>query len=188
MKTGKLRRGLSQLRTTLWGLAFTLSLLLGSLCSQAQQIACGQTISGSISSGGETDTYTFNANAGDTVTILTLGQTINSVADVYNPANTRIGGATNNFTGPINLTSTGTYSIRVHADNSTATGAYGVSLTFLTGRCGATLVWGPPTTSTVGSLARWIVTRSTAMRESPSSSTQPARISLRRHSSPDRTA
>src|SRR6266404_6826129 len=136
MKTRGSRRSSIQPRTTLLKLAFTLNLLLGPRVGQAQQIACGQTITNSINSPGQTNTYTFVANAGESVTLLALGQSMNAVADVYSPAGSRIGGTTNNFTGPINLASTGTYTIRVRADNSESTGTYGVSLSFLTGRCG----------------------------------------------------
>ena len=153
MNTRISRRNSKNLRTTVSGLASTLFLLLGPLCSQAQQIGCGRTINSSIGFAGQTDTYTFTAKAGETVTILALGQSLNAVGDVYSPAETRIGSATNNFTGPLNLTTSGTYTIRVHADNSVATGAYGISLTFLTGRCGTPLIWGLPASNTVASLA-----------------------------------
>jgi len=153
MKTQASRRGSIQLRTTLLGLAFALPLLLGPLSNQAQEIACAQTISGTINSPGQTNTYTFVANAGESVTLLALGQSMSAVADVYGPTGSRIGGSTNMFTGPINLASTGTYAIRVRADNSESTGTYGISLTFLTGRCGTQLIWGLPTTNTVSSLA-----------------------------------
>src|SRR6266403_1639428 len=153
MKTRASRRGSIQLRTTLLGLAFALPLLLGPLSNQAQEIACAQTISGTINSPGQTNTYTFLANAGESVTLLALGQSMSAVADVYSPTGSRIGGSTNMFTGPMNLASTGTYTIRVHADNSESTGTYGISLTFLTGRCGTQLIWGRPTTNTVTLLA-----------------------------------
>src|SRR5882724_5087191 len=156
MKTRASRRGSIQLRTTLWAVAFTLHLLLGPFAVQAQQIACGQTISNAINSPGQTNTYTFDANAGESVTLLAVGQSqsMNAVADLYGPTGSRIGGSTNNFSGPINLTSTGNYTIRVHADNSEATGAYGISLSFLTGRCGVPLVGGVPATNTVTLLAQ----------------------------------
>ena len=153
MKTRMSRRRPIQLRTALLELAFMLGFLLGPLGGQAQQIACGQTISSALTSPGQTNTYTFFANAGESVTLLALGQSVNAVADVYNPAGSRIGGSTNNFSGPINLSSTGTYTISVHAANSDSTGTYGISLSFLTGRCGTQLIWGLPTTNTVTSLA-----------------------------------
>src|SRR6266704_1174191 len=154
MKTQASRRGSIQLRTTLLGLAVTLHLLLSPVGGQAeQQIACGQTITSSINSPGQTNTYTFDANAGESVTLLALGQSMSAVADVYSPTGSRIGGSTNMFTGAINLASTGTYTIRVHADNSESTGTYGISLTFLTGRCGTQLIWGLPATNTVTLLA-----------------------------------
>ena len=76
------------------------------------------------------------------------------MADVYSPSETRVGSCTNNFTGPLNVPNTGTYIIRVHADNGVSTGAYGISLTFLSGRCGAPLVWGLPVTNTISLLAQ----------------------------------
>ncbi len=153
MKTQASRRGSIQLRTTLLQLVFGLHLLLGPLGGQAQQIACGQTITDTINSPGQTNTYTFDANAGESVTLLALGQSMNAVADVYSPTGSRVGGSTNNFSGPINLASTGTYTIRVRADNSESTGSYAISLSFLTGQCGTQLIWGLPTTNTVSSLA-----------------------------------
>ena len=153
MKTQASPRGSIQLRTTLLQLVFGLHLLLGPPGGQAQQIACGQTITDTINSPGQTNTYTFDANAGESVTLLALGQSMSAVADVYSPTGSRIGGSTNMFTGAINLASTGTYTIRVRADNSESTGSYGISLTFLTGRCGTQLIWGLPTTNTVSSLA-----------------------------------
>src|ERR1043166_1970960 len=123
MKTQASRRGSIQLRTILLELAFALPLLLGSLGGQAQQIACGQTISSALTSPGQTNTFTFVANAGESVTLLALGQSINAVADLYSPTGSRIGGSTNNFSGPISLPSTGTYTIQVHSANSDATDA-----------------------------------------------------------------
>ncbi len=122
--------------------------------SQSQPLACGQTANSSLSSAGQTNDYTFDANAGEVVTILVLGQTINAVADVYDPGGLRVGGATNNFTGPLHLAGTGTYTVRVHATDLTSTGAYGISLSFLTGQCGTPLVWGPPANGTVAKLAQ----------------------------------
>jgi hypothetical protein len=149
MKMRISRTGLIQLRATSLGLVFALNLLPGPLVGQAQQIACGQTFANSINSPGQTNTYSFLADAGESVSLLVLGQSMNAVADVYSPTGSRIGGGTNNFTGPIHLTGAGTYTIRVHADDSVSVGPYGISLSFLTGRCGATLVWGPPTTNAV---------------------------------------
>src|SRR5713226_5170579 len=107
MKTRVYQRGSTQLRATALGLGFSLSLLLGPPGGQAQQIACGQTITNTINSPEQTTTYTFLANAGESVTILALGQSMNAAADLYSPGGSRIGGCTNNFSGPINLASTG---------------------------------------------------------------------------------
>src|SRR5207245_1872490 len=92
--------------------------------------------------------------AGEVVDVLALSLTFNAVTEIDDPAGARLGGSTNNFSGAINLPSPGTYTIRLHADDPSATGTYGVSLTFLTGRGGASLSWGPPATGAVASLAQ----------------------------------
>ena len=153
MKTNRYQRISNNARGAMAGLALTFALLPGPVWGQAQQIACGQTINSSIASAAQTVSYTFSANAGEVVTILALGQALNAVADIYSPSESRVASCTNNFTGPVTLTSAGTYTIRVHSDNGLSTGAYGISLTFLTGRCGAPFIWGLPATRTVGSLA-----------------------------------
>ena len=133
--------------------ALVIGLTLAALHARGAAIGCGQTVGGNLSSAGQTNSYTFNANAGEIVTVLMLGPTFSPVAEVYNPASVRIGIATNNFTGPINLTNTGSYTIRVRASDSKATGAYGLSLSFLTGRCGTPLIWGLPVTNSMTALA-----------------------------------
>lgn len=127
------------------------NLWVGLFCGQAEQIACGQTINSTLRSAGQTDLYTFDANAGESVTIVALGQSIDVVTEVYSPTGVLIGSCTNNFTGPLALAGAGTHTIRVHAGNS-ATGAYGISLTSLTGRCGAPFIWGLPATNSLTSV------------------------------------
>src|SRR5262245_58424921 len=134
-------------------LLLTLPLALAPPRARAATIGCGQTVSGNLAAAGQTNSYTFTGNAGETITVLVLAQTFGPVAEVYNPANDRIGVATNNFTGPINLTNTGSYTIRVRASDSAATGAYGLSLSFLTGRCGTPTIWGQPATKSMTALA-----------------------------------
>ena len=134
-------------------LALGLQLWLAPLGSQAQQLACGQTITNTINSPGQTTLYTFDANAGETFDVLALGQNFNATAEVYGPSEDRLAVCTNNFTGPLTLTVGGTCTIRVSADNSVSTGAYGISLMFLTGRCGSSLVWGRPVTNAMTRLA-----------------------------------
>lgn len=137
----------------LFGLALSPGVALLPPCAQGQQIACGQTVTGNLTAAGQTNTYTFSASAGEAVTILALGDSFNVVADIYSPVGSKVGGTTNFFTGPINLTASGTYTIRLYADASEATGAYGISLTFVTGRCGTGLVWGPSISGALSSLA-----------------------------------
>lgn len=154
VKTLTCRLKPKHLPTALWGLAFGLSLWQAPLCSQAQSITCGQTITSAISSPEQTTAYTFDAQAGETFDVLVLGQSFNAAADVYDPAGSLVGSCTNNYTGPLKVTATGTCTIRVHADNSVSTGTYGISLLSLTGRCGQPLLWGLPVTNTVSGLAK----------------------------------
>jgi hypothetical protein len=117
-----------QLRAAL--LAATLSLLLATASSQAQQIACGQTIRTNISVQGQTDDYTFYANVGDVVVVSTCGQPgyyFNAAADVYDSIG-RLGGCTNGATPPLTVRASGLCVILVHADDFNHVGTYGVSL------------------------------------------------------------
>jgi hypothetical protein len=136
------------------GLALSLGAGLVPFCAQGQQIACGQTVTGNLTAAGQTNTYTFSATAGEAVDLFALNDPTNLVTEIYGPTGSRVGGpTTNTFTGPINLTVPGTYTIRVRAADYETTGPYGISLTFLTGRCGTGLVWGPPISGSMSSLA-----------------------------------
>src|SRR5262245_4890680 len=73
------------------GWIVSLILLLLRCCTQAEPIACGQTINSSLSSAGESKTYTFDAAAGETVDVLTLSQDFSAVADVIAPGESRLG-------------------------------------------------------------------------------------------------
>jgi hypothetical protein len=135
--------------TLVWGLG----LALEPRCATAQPIACGQTITNSLGSAGQTASYTFTAQPGETFDILVLGQGFNPAAEVYDPAGGRLATCTNNFSGPLTVGTPGTCTIRVHADDLVSTGSYGISLSFLTGKCGQPLLWGLPPTNTVTKLA-----------------------------------
>src|SRR5262245_52377014 len=100
-------------------MALGLSLWLAPLACQAQQITCGQTITNSISSAGQTTVYTFDANAGETFDVLALGQgDFKPTIEVYGPAEERLAIRTNDFSQPLTLSAGGTCTIRVRADNS----------------------------------------------------------------------
>ena len=110
--------------------------------SHAQEIACGQTITNRLSIAGQTDTYTFTADAGQAILIGAIATTFNCVADVYDPNGVRIGSCTNGyyFASAI-LTNSGNYTILVHDRSYSFVGNYGLSLSFTTGQCGTELTW-----------------------------------------------
>ena len=114
-------------------------------CS-ATTINCGQTLSGSLSSIGKQDFYTFSANAGDAVTIRvprTSGN-INPYVELYDSTGIRIAYG-NAYSGNyINLdkalSSGGTYTIIVSDYNNDATGNYKITWQRLNNPCNATTI------------------------------------------------
>src|SRR6266853_1650067 len=108
MKTRVSPRSSIQLRTTLLKLAFTLDLLLGPLVGQAQQIACGQTITNSINSPGQTNSYTFVGNPGETVVINAAGSNFTAAAFVAGPNGAIIANWVNGA-ATLDLAGSGTY-------------------------------------------------------------------------------
>jgi hypothetical protein len=107
----------------------------------AATISCGQTVTGSITAAGQTDSYTFTASAGDTVVISTQAGSgsLAATADLYGPSGQSVAStARNSTTGVVSLAASGTYTILVRDYYLSYTGNYGVSLQFANG-CG-----GPP--------------------------------------------
>src|SRR5439155_321327 len=131
MKMQASRRGSIQLRTIPLQLAFALHLLLGPLDGQAQQIACGQTITDTINSPGQTNTYTFAANAGETVTIIATngaGSNLTPAAFLAGPNGTIIANWVNGVT-TLDVVSTGTYTVGVYSYLA-RTGTYSLALSY----------------------------------------------------------
>ncbi|MDW7981036.1 MAG: hypothetical protein RMH97_10760 [Verrucomicrobiales bacterium] len=120
------------------------------------QIACGQTVTGTIDFEGETDTYTFSGNAGEVVVVSAFGTYspnlpyLCAAVEVHDPAGNLIGSMNcNGATTNIVLPTTGTYTIRVHDGNYQDTGPYGLSLSFVTGRCGMQIGCGQTITNSI---------------------------------------
>ncbi|MCS7337174.1 MAG: hypothetical protein NZ739_02915 [Verrucomicrobiae bacterium] len=120
------------------------------------QIACGQTVTGTIDFEGETDTYTFSGNAGEVVVVSAFGTYspnlpyLCAAVEVHDPAGNLIGSMNcNGATTNIVLPTTGTYTIRVHDGNYQDTGPYGLSLVMLGGRCGTPLVCAQTITNSI---------------------------------------
>jgi hypothetical protein len=101
----------------------------------AQAIAFGQTLPGTISTPAQSETYTFTASAGDRVYVR-LGASSGSLwphITVYNPDGTYLCGAVNvlsrtSVSVQCNLASTGTYTILADDYNGTGSGDYYIYL------------------------------------------------------------
>jgi hypothetical protein len=108
-----------------------------------QTIACSQTRSGGITASGQQDTYTFNGNAGEVVSIsvVTTSGNLCAWAELYNPAGAPIA----NFGGVCNsllraqLPATGAYTILVRDFSLNRIGKYNVNLTCLGSTCAPAL-------------------------------------------------
>ena len=87
-------------------------------------INCGQVLSGSISTAGKLDVYTFTASANDVVTIRALktSGTLYPNLELFNAAGSRIAGPSTQI--DTTLSAAGAYTILVRDYNTTATGNY----------------------------------------------------------------
>jgi hypothetical protein len=105
-------------------------------------IACGETKSGTLEGGGHQASYIFSGNAGEAVNISAARKSGSSflctVAELYSPSGALIKTSNcNRSTGSVTLPSTGAYTILIRDDNFADDGLYVMSLSFVTGRCGA---------------------------------------------------
>lgn len=91
----------------------------------------GGIVSGSVAAGG-TSAWTFTGTAGNTVELITTSTAAQSgftaYADVYAPSNTRVAGSWPNNNVILNLTETGTYTVRMRDDNNTESGTFTIGL------------------------------------------------------------
>ncbi len=116
------------------------------------QIGCGQTVTNSFLSAGETHTYIFAGGAGQVVVVSTFSSDPNLCVrvSVYSPSGQLLGtNLCDKPTGTIVLPVTGTYTILVHDRLYEYTGAYGMSLSFVTGQCGTQIECGQTVTNTI---------------------------------------
>lgn len=101
----------------------------------SRSIACGQTLSGELAAAGDSDTYTFLAEAGD---VVTLGvndgvSDFDAVAELFGPGGEPVPLSGEAFCGPSEscvsapVPSGGAYTIRVREPSGVVTGAYTIS-------------------------------------------------------------
>jgi hypothetical protein len=96
------------------------------------EIACGQTRAGSLDPAGDSDTYTFLAEAGDVVT-LTLSASVSGfdpVAELFGPGGTTLIGSCgpNETCVSAAVPTAGTYTVRVTPPDPASTGAYSLQM------------------------------------------------------------
>jgi hypothetical protein len=117
-------------------------------------ITCGQTITNAISAVGESDIYTFNASAGEVVTLSahSITGTLCAAMDVYDPASTWIGSVDCNIPFTFRVTTSGSYTVYVYDGGPSEyydTGTYALTLQFRSGRCGMPISCGQTITNNI---------------------------------------
>jgi hypothetical protein len=116
------------------------------------QIDCAQTVTNNILLAGETHTYIFTGVAGQAVVLSTYSPDTSLCVrvEVYSPSGQLLGtNLSDKPTGSIVLPATGTYTVLVHDRSYEGTGAYGLSLSFVTGQCGTQIGCGQTVTGTI---------------------------------------
>ena len=98
-------------------------------------LSCGDLVSGSIDAAGETDQFTFSAEAGDVVSITvsdTDGEFVTTGADarvfLFSPTGVQLGLFDADSEQVFTLPDSGTYTIEVRANNLVSTGSYNLNL------------------------------------------------------------
>ena len=108
-------------------LTFGITFLFPSIVHAQTPISCGEIKTGSISTVGERDDYTFDANAGDAITIwlrVTSGS-MNPYFELYDSTGNRI--ANGNSGTDITIANAGTYTIGVSDFGNNDTGNYNIT-------------------------------------------------------------
>jgi hypothetical protein len=103
-------------------------------------IASGETLTGTIGAAGEVDDYTFTANAGESVVAGVMetvaGSSLSPRIQLISPTAVvlfTVTGTIGNGSTAFNLTTSGTYTLRITDASSAQTGGYAVSLAKLAG-------------------------------------------------------
>ena len=106
--------------------------LTTSVASAQQLLTCGDLIPGSIDTAGEADFLTFQTQAGDEI-LLTLVQTAGFgggvvQATLFDPMNIELLTFNANSTQRFAIEASGTYVVRLRANNLVSTGSYNLGL------------------------------------------------------------
>ncbi len=140
--------------------------ILAGLCSQARAAALpfGQTQTGTISSAGQSNSYTFSANTNDVVdfTMVATSGSLNPKIQLYNSTGTLLGSANPGFCegssaelNTVQLSATGTYTVTVSDCGAMNTGDYSIYAQRTNNPSGASaLPLGQTQAGTIGSAAQ----------------------------------
>ncbi|MGD1019655.1 MAG: hypothetical protein ABSA12_10100 [Verrucomicrobiia bacterium] len=101
-------------------------------------IACGQGVSTNISQQAEIDAYLISGCSGESV-LISAGGFSGSQFDFYDPTGNLLFSIGSGTATNITFSSSGNYTLLVHASNYGGTGSYSVSLTCIIGECYATI-------------------------------------------------
>ena len=100
-------------------------LLVGARLEAQQVLTCGSVVHTNIGTVGQTNTFTFSANASDVVRLTSVPIVSSVQPDVYvfNPVGTYVGGFSyNDGVSSLALTNTGIYTVKVRDRNNSQTG------------------------------------------------------------------
>ncbi len=117
-------------------------------------ISCFETKTGSLSSAGQQNSYTFPAVSGRKVILSTASTTylVDTVAELYDPSGNLVGAsAADGKSGILTIPTAGSYTIVVRDSDLSNIGDYGLSLAFVDGTCGTVISCGETKNGTLGS-------------------------------------
>ena len=105
-------------------------------CVTGGALGCGDLVCGTIGTAGQVDLFTFSGTMGATVD-LTLSDTggfafrVEAAATVFAPSGANVVAFNANSLNPLTLPETGTYVVRINANDLVGTGTFNVGLTCL---------------------------------------------------------
>jgi hypothetical protein len=145
------------------GLARPSIALAQATCSSTASIACGEVKAGNISAVGQTDCFTFTAEAGEVVNLLSkaVGSSIQACSQLRDPSGNIVGTDACGQPSTITLPATGTYTIRLFDRSNDETGAYNVQLQVLSATTSSCPVATVPCGATPGGILGSIVQSNT---------------------------
>lgn len=141
--------------TGAYSLGFVVLSATASTC--ASPIGCGETVAGDLAGVGRSDTYTFSALTGDTVSLTTTqtGGALVACWELYDPSGLSLG--TRCGQDERTLASDGDYTVRVYDDDESQSGTYDLNLVVVSetgSSCADTITCGETRTGTIAAVGK----------------------------------